>query len=170
MPPPETTSYPWISQLMGAALAIVGGFFAVIFRLRLERKQEINHIKISLTDELDEICSIITKMNETYSATTPHIISNQYLNDLSKNTESFNFHRQKFYLINNPDLRKEIVSFYKKLSKNISDSLNTVGTLGESQTGNDHAQIVTNFNNISTEAAGISRKITSYKYKALWIC
>lgn len=168
--PTQPTNQQWVFQIMGAVLAIVGGFFAVIFRLRLERKQEINHIKISLTDELDEICSIIRRMSDTYTATTPHVISNTYLNELSKSTESFNFHRQKFFLINNADLRKEIVTFYKKLSKNINESINTVGRLGESQTGNDHAQIVADFTTISTEAAAISKKITGYKYKALWIC
>ena len=40
-------------------LSMIGGFFAVLIRVRVERKEEINFIKIRLADELNEICSII---------------------------------------------------------------------------------------------------------------
>ena len=124
----QSESILWISQIFGAFLAIIGGFFAVVFRLRIETKQEINHIKTSLIDELHEICNIIGKLNETYTIT--NIISNTYLNDLSKNTESFNYLKQRLFLIKKANLRRDIMSFYKILDKNISDSINKVGKLG----------------------------------------
>lgn len=158
----------WLSQAFGAVLAILGGFFAVIFRLRLERREEINHIKTSLTDELTEIASIISKLNDTYNATSPHIIPNTYLNDLNENMGSFDFHKQKLYLISDSTLRKDISVFYKKLSKNINDSINTVGQLGESQIGSDHQQIVSAFTTLATEAKALGIRISNYKYGLIW--
>ncbi len=170
IPPTPISEYNQILlQIIGACFAIIGGFFAVVFRLRIERKEEVNHIKISMTDELDEIYSIISKLKETYNATSPHFISNDYLNDLSKNTECFNFHKQKFFLISNQSLRKEITTFYKKLIENISKSINTVGQLGGNQVGNDHDNIVNTFSKIASDAEILNKKIKEYKYKVLWI-
>jgi hypothetical protein len=166
-PTPENSQL--LSQIIGAGLAIVGGFFAVIFRLRIERREEVNHIKISIVDELDEVRIIIAKLEETYKATNPHFINNTYLNDLAANTESFNFHKQKLFLISNQLLRKEIATFYKKLSESINGSINTVGQLGGNQIGTDHDKIVEDFSKLSVSASGLSAKIKKYQYKVLWL-
>jgi len=152
----------WVPQVIGASLAIVGGFFAVAFRQRIETKQEITHIKTSLIDELTEICSIIDKLTETY--TTTNIISNIYLTDLAKNTDSFDDLKQRLYLIRDADLRRDISTFYRKLVKNISESINKVNKLGENQPA-AHNQIVNDVKQSRTDAMAIKVRLTKYKYR-----
>jgi hypothetical protein len=159
----------WIPQILGAILAIIGGFFAVIFRLRIETKQEINHIKIILCDDLSELSKIIDRMHETFTQT--QIISPVYFSDLQKTTESFNNSKQRLFLFRKSDLRKEISSFYKKLDKNIKENAGRVGRIPVAgqppQVG--HNQIVTDFVNIKVEATALEKKINKYKYSVLWI-
>lgn len=169
-PSPEPNQFQFINllpTLLGGFLSIMGGFGAVVLRARTERKNEINYIKISLTDELNEICSIVEKLEETYKTT--HIVSNKYLNELSVNDDSFYHHKERLFLIKNEKLRKEITSFYKLLSETITESKNKVGTLGEAPGGNEHDPIVSKFANIQTRASALLESLKKYKYKVLWI-
>lgn len=156
-----------LPTLMGGFLSIAGGFGAVVLRSRTEKKNEINYIKISLTDELEAVCSIVDKLNETYSKT--HIVSNTYLNDLATNSESFNYHKQRIFLISDEALRRDIVSFYKNLSDIIADSINKVGSLGEAQVDNTHDQIVGKFTDIKTKATSLKTVLKSYRFKVFWL-
>ncbi len=166
-PTQNGNSFEVYKLLIGAFLSIIGGFFAVVFRARVERKAEIEYIKIGLKDELAEICSILSKMIETYKTT--HIVSNVYLNDLSKNTESFDYHKQRLFLIKDDSLRSSVRIFYKNLGETISDSINKVGKLGEVQVGNEHDQIINKFNSTYSECSTLKAKIEKYKYKAFWV-
>ena len=159
--------YKLTLPLVGAMLSILGGFAAVFIRARLEKKQEIEYIKIGLKDELYEICSIIDHLTETYTRT--QVLSNTYLNNLSKNTEAFTQYKQRLFLINNETLRRQIVAFYKKLNEVISESVNKVGTLGENPSGAEHEKIVSKFTSIATEARTIGSDLDKYKYRLLWL-
>ncbi|MEJ0056267.1 MAG: hypothetical protein WDN75_11775 [Bacteroidota bacterium] len=158
--------YKLFAPLAGAILSIIGGFAALYFRARLDKKQEINYIKIGLTDELREICSIIGKLNETHNTT--HTLPNLYLNDLKRNTESFSFHKQKLFLISSSELRREIVAFYKSLDEIISESINRVGTLGENPAGGTHDQIIAKFAALKLKAEALDVKLKKYEYYLLW--
>lgn len=155
-----------LAAIIGGVLTILGGFIATIVNSRVLKKSEIEYIKIGLIDELHEICSIIGKMKDTYKTT--HIVSNSYLNDLQKNTDSFKYHKQRLFLIRKENLRREIVQFYKDLEENISESINKVGKLGEAQVDNTHDQIVSKFIDIQTAASSIEDKVKNYKYMILW--
>jgi hypothetical protein len=157
----------WLQPLIGGVLAIIGGFFAVIIRLRAEKKQEISYIKISLIDELTELSLIITRLEDTFTST--HIIPNLYLNNLKANTEAFSFHKPRLFIIKEDKLRRSIVSFYKKLGENIQESINQVGQLGETQSGATHEQIVGKFKTLRTEADTLKGTIEKYKYCTFWI-
>ncbi len=150
------TNLHWLVQ----CFQFLADLLALYFRARLDKKQEINYIKISLTDELNEICTIIGKLNETHATT--HTLPNRYLNDLQKNTESFKYHKPKIFLINSSTLRKEIVVFYKALDEIISESINRVGSLGENPTGATHDQIITKFDNIKIKAETLVSNLNKY--------
>lgn len=155
-----------LPTLLGGLLSIMGGFGAVVLRGRTERKNEINYIKISLTDELHEICSILEKLEETYKTT--HIVSNKYLNELSVSDDSLHSFKERLFVIKNEKLRKEITSYYKLLSETITESKNKVGTLGEAPGGNEHDPIVSKFADVKAKALGLSESLKKYNYKVLW--
>lgn len=158
---------PLIAAMIGGFLSIFGGSLAVILRVRIDKKQEIEYIKVSLMDELQEIYSIIGNLCETYR--TAHSIPNTYLNELKANTESYDNHRKRLFIIPNELLRKEITGFYKRLSTTIENSLNTVGTLGEQQQGNDHNQIAAEFKTLQANTQLVKDNIKKYRYKILWV-
>jgi len=154
------------AALVGGLLSIIGGFLAVSIRSRIDKKAEIVYIKIGLSDELDEICTIVDKLIETCSAT--HIIPNSYLNNLNDNNTAYGYHKLKLFLINDAKLRKEITSFYKELSEIILDSRNKVGKLGESA-NDDHDKIAEKFVAIKAKTESVRTKISKYKYKPYWL-
>lgn len=121
---PSFQLHPILSLVIGALLAIVGGFFGVLIRVRVERKEEINFIKICLIDELNGICSIIESMKDTF--TKSPVIYPVDLNKLTENTTNFNDHRKRIYLIKDENLRKNIFNFYKDINTLISDSTKSI--------------------------------------------
>lgn len=167
------TQMQWIPQLAllfgGGVLSILGGFFAVIARLRLERKQEIDYIKISLIDELEELVVIIGNMLKTQE--TAKSLPKIYLDDMLENTESFKEHKKRLFLINKKEVRKAICDFYKKLESGIKSSNNAVGTLDESNTQQaaEVTKVVNSFTLMKTEATDLQTTISTYKYKILWL-
>lgn len=170
-PTPQNTTweeYKIMAQLTGAILSIIGGFAAVFIRARLDKRQEINYIKISINDELHDICDIIGRLNETYSKS--QLVSNDYLNELSKSTDSYKFHKQRMFILNSESLRRDIYNFYKKLDVIINESRNRVGTLGEKPTDSNssHDSIINKLTSISTEAYTLSQRLKKYKYRLFW--
>ena len=159
--------YKVIFPIIGALLSIMGGFGAVIIRSRVEKRDEIEYIKIGLTDELKEICSIMQKLQETYKTTK--IVSNSYLNELNDNTESYLHHKQRIFLIKDSDLRRKIAVFYKDLHEQIKDSLNKVGKLGENPADGAHDPIVQKFNSIQSKGEEVYNELSKYRYKIFWI-
>lgn len=154
--------------IVGGVLTIIGGFFATLVSSRIQKKNEVEFIKISLIDELHEINSIISRMIDTHK--TAHPLPNSYLNDLQSNTDSFKHHKKRLFLIRNETLRRDTVSFYKNLSESIEDSINQVGKLGDTESDTTFDKIVTKFTGIQTQAAAIKLRIEKYKYYIIWFC
>jgi len=153
-----------IAPIIGAILSAGGGFFAAFARLRLETGQEIDFVKISLNDELQEICSIISKMTETHRASGS--IPKMYFDDLSENTDSFKQHKPRLFLVGSSDLRKEICDFYKDLTAEIKKSQNTVGTLNEVDAQTTvTTEVIANFTAIKSKAETLKTHIGNYKFK-----
>jgi len=170
-PPIESSNildqYKFIQTMIGAIASIIGGFFAVIIRSRVEKKQQLDYLKISLADELHDIVSIIEKMSETFTKTDN--IHNDYINSLTANAESFNATKQKLFIIEKEDLRRDIIGFYKKLSETNKDSINKVGSLAEESKINPNNEIIRKFEALSATATAIKQKIKAYKYCAFWV-
>ena len=157
--------------LIGGALTILGGFLATVIKLRLENKQEIKCIKISLVDEVSELSKIIGRMLETQK--TSKNLHKNYLDEILENMESFDGYKNRSFLIGDKTTRDDLRQFYKKLIIETKNSLNSsvVGTLNEDdiqQTAKVSA-VVTSFTTIGTEAKNLITTIESYKYKAFWI-
>lgn len=135
----------------------------------MEKKQEIDCIKISLIDELQEISTIIGKMLETYNTTK--IIPASYFNDLSEHRESFDLHKPRLFLIGNTELRKEMCDFYKKLTINIKKSRDKVGTLkpdGDNQESIT-SSITTDFTESKTKSDHLKTALEKYRFKPFYI-
>lgn len=151
---------PLIATLIGGILTIIGGFAANIFKLRAERKQEVDYIKIGLIDELEDIVSVIGKMLETYK--TSKTIPMVYFNNLTENTKSFDDHRPRLFLIADKEVRRQIYDFYKELKEELEGAKISVGSLNpeETEAQNDVANKVTNkFTNIQTKATILKNNI-----------
>lgn len=155
----------WYSPLLGALLAGIGGFFAVVIRLRLEEKQKIDFIKVSLCDELHEICSIVDKMSETHrtSSNIPKI----YFDELLENTESFKHHKKALYIIGDSKLRKDISEFYKKIETDIKKSQDDVGNINSPP--NIATEVTHRFETAKHSAGTLKTKIENYKYKIFYV-
>jgi hypothetical protein len=164
----DPKSDPYIAlwaALVGAAVSSLAGFMAVIIRARIEKKSEINYIKIAFNDELSDICDIIDKLAET--CRTTHKIPNSYLNDLNGNNSSFLYHKSRLFLIGDEKIRKSITGFYKDLNVIIQESINTVGTLGDDNATND--KVSANLATIKQRAEQLKSDIRKYRYKVIWI-
>lgn len=148
-----------------------GAFMALYLKTRIDKRLEIKYIKISLDDELSEIISIISKMDETFSKTSR--IPNEYLNDLDSSTESFHHNRNKLYMIAHDDLRREILSFYKSLEVSVVKYQNKVDTLALPTPGeaanHELVAVMTTFREHSSRASAIKSTLKKYCYYLLWI-
>jgi hypothetical protein len=101
-----------LTLLTGAVLAIIGGGINDEWRARRERARELEAIKSSLRDELNEIETTIKNMREVREKSK--ILYPSYVNDMLANTTAFDSLRLRLFLIKDDELRKQIVSFYKK--------------------------------------------------------
>lgn len=151
--------------LAGAFLAIIGGFLGVLIRVRVERKAEIDFIKICLVDELKDICAIIQSIKDTFKKNQTTYVED--INKLDGNTYNFDEHKKRIYLITNENLRKRIREFYKELYDTIRDSLSKAGTLKEGATP-PHEEIVRKMEEILKIASNLKTEIGKYKYLPLW--
>lgn len=140
-----------IGAIVGALLSIGGGALGNLIKDWSDKRAERKYIAISLCDELDEIKSVIEKLESTWDQTgqvfKPNII------ELSKNTATFDNLRIRLFVFKKPGDRKEISGFYKKLKKAIEDSVDKVGTLDQSDTGKAQQEnIKTKFCDLIREA------------------
>lgn len=126
-----------------------------------------NGYRVSLIDEISNICSVIEKMLETHKTTTS--IPMIYINDLSENTE-FERVRPKLFLIDKAGIRKEICDFYKELRGEIKKSVETVGTLKENvDQVTATNEIATKFSKLKSDASSLVEALKNYKFKPFGI-
>jgi|GEM_PF-5305309 len=151
-----------IFTLTGGFLSALGGFFAIIFK----KKEQINYIKISLIDEIEEIERIIGHICE--SCRMGQAVPVTCFNELSENTESFDSNKQKLYLIHDKVLRKDITKFYKDLKSYIEKSITIVGRLNPDASGASDNQIKSDSEKVKHNAANLKIQITKYKFKPLF--
>lgn len=151
--------------LLGAGLSIIGGFFGVIIRVRVERRAEIDFIKVCIIDELNDICSIINSIKDTYKK-TPTIFPSD-LNKLGGNTDNFVEHKKRIFLITNDTLRKEIRTFYKELSDALEDMSSKVSSLSSTNQV-PHPEILKQVEDIASNASKLKVAIQKYKYLIFW--
>lgn len=154
--------------VLGGVISAIGGFLAQWFKMRLERKQEIECIKISLIDELGELRSIMGNMLDTQE--TAHSLPKVYLDNLSKNMDSFVHYKKRLFLIKDKEVRKRISDFYKKLESTITSALSVVGTLDESNSSQmtKTAKVAADFNNMKSLSEGLESALQGYNLKLFY--
>ncbi len=146
------------SILLGAALAIGGGWISDEIRACRERSRELKSIKIALSDELGEIETTVHNMHEVW--TQAKVLSPTYINDLLSNTTAFDNLRARLFLIKDKDLRKKVVSFYKKLKDLSKKSEGKVGTLADTEESRaEQARFDSEFQALATEAKAIKLEL-----------
>lgn len=116
--------------VLGAVLAIVGGWLGYEIRAKRDDRRELGAMKTTLGDELSSIEGTIRTMHETW--TQSQVLYPAYISDLSSSTSSYENLRMRLFLIKDEELRKEIIMFYKKFKDILIKSEGNVGTLAES--------------------------------------
>jgi hypothetical protein len=123
----ETTA----SLILGAILAIGGGWISDSIRAWRERKRELKAIKIALCDELLEIETTIGHMHEVWKEAK--VLASTYIIDLLANTTAFDNLRTRLFLITNEVTRKKVLLFYKKLKDTAKKSEGKLGSLADTE-------------------------------------
>jgi hypothetical protein len=144
--------------ILGAVLAIGGGWISDEIRAWRERERELKSIKIAIGDELGEIDTTITNMHEVW--TQANVLSPTYINDLLANTTAFDNLRTRLFLIEDETLRKKVVVFYKKLKDAAKKSEGKLGTLADTDEARaEQRAFDTEFQSLGTEARGIKKEL-----------
>lgn len=164
----NNTLSAWAQQLVGGGLVLTGGIVAQGMRVRFDKKQEIESIKVSIMDELHEIRAIVSSMSETHRTTGN--VPQTYFNELLENEESFKLYKPRLFLISHAELRRSICDFYKKLDTLIKKSREAVGTLKDDagQTARE-SDVIEKFQALGAEAVVLEKLIAKYAYKPLYI-
>lgn len=146
------------SIILGAILAIGGGWISDEIRAWRERGRELKSIKIAIGDELGEIETTIGNMHEVWNQAK--VLSPKYITDLLMNTTAFDNLRTRLFLIRDEDLRKKIVAFYKKLKDTGENSKGKLGTLADTDEAKaEQGQFDTEFQALCTEAKNIKKDL-----------
>jgi len=163
----------WIPLLIGGAIAILGGFTANIAKLRLENSQEIKCIKTNLIDEITEISKTIEKMLETQEASEDKILNKKYFNYILRDTESFDSHKNRLFLISDDDIRNNLRKFYNNLTIKTNEYINSTvtGTLNkeDKEQATEVTEAINKFKEIKNKADDLVKNIKNYKYKPFWL-
>lgn len=139
--------------ILGAALAIAGGWISDEIRAWRESGRELRAIKIAIGDELDMIETTIKNMNEVYEKAK--VLSSTYITDLLSNTNACDQFRSRFFLIKDEKLRKKVVAFYKKL-KDTAKQSEGKGTLADTvEAKAEQERIASAFKALGEEARGL---------------
>lgn len=145
--------------LLGAVLAVLGGWIGFEIQANREDGRELKAIKIMLGDELASIDTTIQTMHETWTQSS--VLYPSYISDLSSNTTCFDELKLRLFLINDDKLRGEIRTFYKKFKDLLRKSEGKVGTLAETQEAKDEQKkLHDEFEKLGKEAGEIKNKLT----------
>lgn len=144
--------------ILGAILAIGGGWISDEIRAWRERSRELKSIKVAIGDELGEIETTINNMHEVWKQAK--VLSPSYISNLLANTTAFDNLRTRLFLIKNEELRKKIVAFYKKLKDVGKKSRGKLGTLADTDEAKaEQGEFDTEFQGICTEAKSIKKEL-----------
>lgn len=113
--------------ILGALLAIGGGYIGDEIRSWSDRRRERTAIKISLCDELKGIEEIVHTIHSVWESAK--VFTPSYVSDLLASTTAYDSLRTRLFLINEDDLRADLNSFYKKLRDTVRKTEGKIGTL-----------------------------------------
>lgn len=148
--------------LIGALLAIGGGWISDEIRACRERARELRAIKIALSDELAEIETTINNMHEVWK--TAKVLSPTYVADLLTNTTTCDNLRTRLFLIKQEEVRKKVVAFYKKLKDTAKKSEGKLGSLADTpEAVAEQAAFDADFRSLAAEAKGIREDLEPKK-------
>jgi len=147
-----------IGAILGAILAIVGGYVGDEVRAWRERGRERKSIKICLSDELHDIETTIGSMHQVWESA--QLFHPSYVTDLIGGTSSYDTLRPRLFLIKDQKLRKEIGDFYKKLKDTARKTEGKIGTLAQTQeAAADQAGFDSSFQTLAGEAKTLREKL-----------
>jgi hypothetical protein len=151
--------------VIGAFLAIIGGYFGVIIRVRVEKQDEINFIKVCLIDELNDVCNAYKNIEDTFKKSS--VVYAPDLNKLRNYTSNYQAYRQRIYLIDNEELRKEIRTFYQTLLEAVNESFVQITNLGVNavQPNNTHNKVLQKMENAAKLASALKSNLEKYQFK-----
>lgn len=140
-------------------LAILGGIVGKFIAVFIDEWRERRYIKSSLCDELEEISSIIGKLNETYN--TAGRLMPIYLEQLRANMDAYETFRRRLQLIHKKDRRNTITTFYRDLKNIITENENKFGTLSTTGRSTEQDSIDTKFKELKGRAERLKSDLIS---------
>jgi hypothetical protein len=144
--------------ILGALLAVFGGWLGYEIRARRDDSRELNGIKLNLCDELVSIMTTITTMHQTWTRATTLYPAD--ITDLSSNTSAYESLKTRLFLIKDEALRREIRKFYKEFKDLLTKSDGKVGTLADTEEAKSEQQkIHDDFEKLGTDASLIKEKL-----------
>ncbi|HEX7724531.1 MAG TPA: hypothetical protein VF438_02225 [Candidatus Paceibacterota bacterium] len=146
------------SLIAGALLAVIGGAISDSIHAWFERRRELKAIKIVVADELSQIESTVTNMHEVWEQTG--VFAAKYVSDILACSSAYESCKPRLFLIKDKDLRKEVISFYKKLKDTVRKSEGKVGSLADTREAKvEQAALETSFQALGTDARTLRDKI-----------
>lgn len=118
--------------VLGAVLAVFGGAANDEFSAWREKRRECNAIKVSLNDELTEICQILNKIKTVWE-TTQTLVPSYIIRDLTTCTSTYDGLRQRLFLIKDETVRKDITTFYRDLKSAVNSNARKAGSLSRNE-------------------------------------
>ena len=144
--------------VLGATLAIVGGYVGDEVRAWRERGRERKSIKICISDELRDIEATIDSMHQVWNSA--QLFHPSYVTDLLAGTSAYDNLRPRLFLIKDKDLRKEIGDFYKKLKDTAHKTEGKIGTLAQTtEATTEQAGFDASFQALHGEAKALRSKL-----------
>ena len=144
--------------IIGALLAIVGGYVGDELRSWRERSRECKAIQVCLADELQEIESTIGNMHQVWEQA--QLLPPTYVTTLIQGTSAYDNMRPRLFLISDEALRKEINNFYKKLKDLSIKADGRLGTLAQTdEATSERSNFDTSFQSIASEAKSLRSRL-----------
>jgi len=147
-----------ILLVLGALLAIGGGYIGDEIRSSSDRRRERKAIKISLCDELKGIEEIVHTIHSVWESAK--VFPPSYVSDLLASTTAYDSLKTRLFLIKEDDLRTELNSFYKKLRDTVRKTEGKIGTLANTpEVIAEQNSFDTTFQALGTDAKTLREKL-----------
>lgn len=115
--------------ILGAVLAIVSGAASSWITNLWQKREERKNLKIMLSDDLTEVITIISNMNEVWDKTKE--LFPAYLYDLESCMPTCRDNRMQLTLLKDEELRNDILTFYRDFQGTIQSNAKKAGNLAE---------------------------------------